>query len=90
MVIFPGAVVSAGPRCPSCPGDLAIDPDKGLPIFGPCVRALQTGLGEFMHGVVVHRRDESIRSWCNWILEVSLVHLYRWLWLGAAFSLSYL
>ena len=32
----------------------------------------------FMH-VVVHRRDEAIRGWRNWIREDPTVHPYRWL-----------
>ena len=62
-----------------CRADLAIDPDVGLLVFGACVRCFYSRLGEFLHGVVVHRRDESIRSWRNWILEDPLVHPYRWL-----------
>ena len=31
------------------------------------------------HAVVVHRRDDAIRCWRNWIREDPLVHPYRWL-----------
>ena len=31
------------------------------------------------HQVVVHRRDEAVRVWRNWIREDPLVHPYRWL-----------
>ena len=47
--------------------------------FGACVRSLHSGLSEFPHQIVVHRRDESLRSWRNWILVDPLVHPYRWL-----------
>ena len=33
----------------------------------------------FIHQVVVHRRDAAIRGWRNWIREDPLVHPYRWL-----------
>ena len=31
-------------------------------------------LSDFIHGVVVHRRDEAIRGWRNWLREDPLVH----------------
>ena len=34
---------------------------------------------DFIHQVVVHRRDEAGRGWRNWIREDPLVHPYRWL-----------
>ena len=73
-----GAVLAVGPQDPLCRADLAIDPDMGLLVFGACVRSLYSRLGEFLHGVVVHRRDESIRSWRNWVFGDPLVHPYRW------------
>ena len=36
-------------------------------------------LGDFIHQVVVHCRDEAIREWRRWIREDPLVHPYRWL-----------
>ena len=69
-----GAVVA-----PLCMADLATDPDMGLPVFDACVLSLHSRLSEFLHDVAVYRRDESIRSWRNWILEDPLVHPYRWL-----------
>ena len=36
-------------------------------------------LGDFIHQVVVHPRDEAIRVWRSWIREDPLVHPYRWL-----------
>ena len=37
-----------------------------------CVR-----LSHFVHRVVVHRRDEAIRGWRNWLREDPLVHPYK-------------
>ena len=34
---------------------------------------------DFIHSVAVHRRDEAIRGWRNWIREDPLVHPYKWL-----------
>ena len=39
-------------------------------------------LSDFFHRVVVHRRDDAIREWRNWLREDPLVHPYRWLWPG--------
>ena len=36
-------------------------------------------LSDFIHAVVVHRRDEAIREWRNWIGEDPMVHPSRWL-----------
>ena len=36
-------------------------------------------LSDFIHAVVVHRRDEAVRGWRNWIREDTKVHPYRWL-----------
>ena len=36
-------------------------------------------LCDFINAIVVHRRDEAIRGWRNWIREDPSVHPYRWL-----------
>ena len=36
-------------------------------------------LSDFIHAIVVHRRDEAIGGWRNWVREDPLVHLYGWL-----------
>ena len=36
-------------------------------------------LSDFIHGVVVHRRDEATREWRNWSRGDPLVHPYKWL-----------
>ena len=35
---------------------------------------------DFIHGVVVPRRDEAIRRWRNWLREDPLVYPFQWLW----------
>ena len=36
-------------------------------------------LSDFIHGIVVHRRDEAFRGWRNWLREDPLVHPSKWL-----------
>ena len=36
-------------------------------------------VSDFIHGVVVHRRDVAITAWRNWLREDPLVHPYKWL-----------
>ena len=40
---------------------------------------LHRRLSDFIHGVVVYRRDEGIRAWRNWLREDPLVHPNKWL-----------
>ena len=60
-----GRILAAGPLCPVALDDLSAVP--GL------------GISDFILPVVVHRRDEAIRGWRNWIREDPMVHPYRWL-----------
>ena len=36
-------------------------------------------LSDFIHGVVVHRREEAIRGWRGWLREDPFFHPYKWL-----------
>ena len=36
-------------------------------------------LSDFVHAVVVHRRDEAVRGWRNWLREDPLIHPEKWL-----------
>ena len=59
-------VLALGPMYPATLDDLSLD------------RALD--IGAFFHAASdVHRRDEAIRGWRNWIREDPSVHPYRWL-----------
>ena len=51
----------------------------GLGEFFRIVSGVHRRLSDFIHRVVVHRRDEAIREWRNWIREDPLVHPYKWL-----------
>ena len=43
------------------------------------VEGLHRRLSDFIHRVVVRRREEAIRGWRNWLREDPLVHPYKWL-----------
>ena len=73
------AVVAAGPCGPLSSANLAISPAVGLPFFGNHVRVLLDAVVDFLHKVVVHRRDVPVRDWRSWMLEDDKVHPYRWL-----------
>ena len=40
---------------------------------------LRRWLSDFVHRIAVHRRDEAIWGWRNWLREDPLVHPYKWL-----------
>ena len=73
------AIVSAGPCGPLCSANLAISPAVGLSSFGDHVRVLYDVVVDFLHKVVVSRKDVAVRSWRSWMLEDDKVHPYRWL-----------
>ena len=51
----------------------------GLGDFYHGVCGIHRRLCDFIHSIVVHRRDEAIGSWRSWIREDPLVHPYKWL-----------
>ena len=51
----------------------------GLGWFHEVVGDLHARLSDFIHRIVVHRRDEAIRSWRGWLRQDPLVRPYRWL-----------
>ena len=57
-----GKILSAGPLYPVALDDLRAVEGFGL---GDCHRRLS----DFIHGIVVHRRDDAIRGWRNWVRE---------------------
>ena len=60
-------------------GDLVCAQGVGLGWFHEVVCALHGRLSDFVHRVVVMRRDDANRSWRNWLREDPLVRPYRWL-----------
>ena len=51
----------------------------GLGEWRQVVEELNLRLSDFIHRVVVHRREEAVREWRNWLREDPLIHPYRWL-----------
>ena len=59
--------------------DLFAGRDPGIGAFFDAASGVHRRLSDFIHQVVVHRRDATIRGWRNWIREDPMVHPYRWL-----------
>ena len=74
-----GRILSIGPLHPTVLGDLRAVDCFGLGDFRRVVGDLHRRLSDFIHGVVVCRRDEAIRGWRDWLREDALVHPYKWL-----------
>ena len=72
-------MLSAGPLHPVTVDDLLSVQGGGLDWFREAVGDLHDRLSDFIHRIVVHRRDEAIRSWRGWLREDPLVRRYRWL-----------
>ena len=72
-------ILAVVPLYPVTLGDLDVGSGLGVGEFHRVVADLHRRLSDFMHAVVVHRRDDAIRGWRNWIREDPLVHPYKWL-----------
>ena len=72
-------ILAFGPVYPVTEDDLSLDRGLGIGAFFHAASDVHRRLSDFIRRVVVHRRDEAIRVWCNWIREDPLVHPYRWL-----------
>ena len=72
-------ILSIGPLFPVTFADFEGLLGVGLADFSHGVCCIHRRLCDFIHSVVIHRRDEAIRSWRNWIREDPLVHPYKWL-----------
>ena len=72
-------VLALGPMYPVTLDDLSFNRALGIGAFFLAASDVHRLLSDFIHQVVVHRRDEAIRRWRNWIRENPLVHPYRWL-----------
>ena len=51
----------------------------GLCDFQSIVRDVHRGLCDFIHTIIVLRRDEALRGWRNWLLEDPLCTPLKWL-----------
>ena len=72
-------ILGAGPLYPVTLDDLSVVRGMGIGAFHQAVSDVHRRLSDFIHAVVVHRRDEEIRERRNWIREDPMVHPYRWL-----------
>ena len=73
-------ILAAGPLYPVSLGDLHVVQGLGIGGFHRVVSDVHHRLSDFIHEVVVRRRDEAIRGWRNWLREDPMVHPYSWLW----------
>ena len=72
-------ILIIGPEYPVTLDDLQVLRGVGLGDFYHGVCGIHRRLSDFIHAIVVHRRDEAIRGWRNWIREDPLVHPCEWL-----------
>ena len=72
-------ILAAGPLYFVTFGDLHAFEGLGSGVFHRVVSDVHHRLSDFIHEVVVHRRDEAITGWRNWLREDPLVHPYKWL-----------
>ena len=72
-------ILALGPMYRVTLDDLSVGRDLGIGAFFDVAAGVHRRLCDFIHQVVVHRRDEAIRGWRNWIREDPLVHPCRWL-----------
>ena len=72
-------ILAFGPMYPVTLDDLSVDRALDIGAFFSAASDVHRRLSDFIHQVVVHRRDEAIRGWRNWVREDPLVDPYRWL-----------
>ena len=72
-------VLALGPMYPATLDDLSFNRDLGIGAFFHVASGVHRRLSDSIHQAVVHRRDEAIRGWRNWIREDPSAHPYRWL-----------
>ena len=70
-------ILALGPVYPVTQDDLSVGRDLGIGSFFDVAAGVHRRLCDFIHQVVVNRRDDAIRGWRNWIREDPLVHTYR-------------
>ena len=72
-------ILRIGPVFPLTMQDFAMARSGGLGVWLQVVEGLHRRLSDFIHGIVVHRREEAIRRGRSWLREDPLVHPYKWL-----------
>ena len=62
-------ILALGPMYPVTLDDLSVGRHLGIGAFFDAATGVHRRLCDFIHQVVVHRRDEAVRGWRNWIRE---------------------
>ena len=62
-------ILALGPMYLVSLDDLSVGRDLGIGAFFDAAAGVHRRLCDFIHQVVVHRRDEAVRGWRNWIRE---------------------
>ena len=73
------AILRAGPIHPITADDSLLARSGGLGQCCQVVQGLHRRLSDFIHAVVVHRREEAIRGWRGWLREDPFVLPNKWL-----------
>ena len=73
------AILRVRPIPPVSDADLVLARTGGLGQCYQVVLGLHRRLSDFLHAVVVRRREVAIRGWRDWLREDPLVHPYKWL-----------
>ena len=73
------AILRAGPIHPFTAEDFLLVRGGDLGQFCQVVLGLHRRLSDFLHSVVVRRREVAIRGWRGWLREDPLVHPCKWL-----------
>ena len=69
-------IIRIGPVHPLAVQDFDLARRGGLGEWRQVVEELHLGFSDFIHRVVVHRREEAIRGWRHWLSEDLFVHPY--------------
>ena len=72
-------ILAVGPLYLVTLDDLSAVQGLGIGDFHRVVSGIHHRFSDAIHAVAVHRRDEAIRVWRNWVREDPLVHPYKWL-----------
>ena len=72
-------ILAIGPLHPVTFGDFELVRGVGIGEFHRVISYLHCRVSDFIHEVVVHRRNEAVRGWRNWVREDPLIHPYKWL-----------
>ena len=74
-----GCYFASGPIHPVSAADFLLARAGDLGQCCQVVLGLHRRLSDFLHAVVVRRREVAIRGWRSWLREDPLVNPYKWL-----------